>query len=363
MYDIQKLKDSLTTENIYELLNNFGGNPEFKSFGIVADTICHNPSGEGSHKLYFYENSSLFSCFTNCDRFDVIELVQKVFYQQKQVKLSITAAIDYLISYFNIEQDRPVITLLDNEDNKIFQKYNLRMEKKEVIGQEIKYQPYDTSILDKFIYLPIQPWLKEGISQQVLQDARIGYYPGGEQITIPHYDYKGNFIGLRGRSLITTEAEKYGKYRPLYINGQLYNHAIGGNLYNLNNTKENISKTHMAIVFESEKSTLKYRTAVGSHNDISVASCGSVLTNRQYELLKSFGATEIILCFDKDFTDRTGDDFKRVQKRLIKQAKAFGNEVLVSIVFDKQDLLDYKDSPIDKGIEVFNELYKDRIIL
>lgn len=363
MHDIQRLKDNLTIENIYEILNNFGGNPEFKPFGLVADTICHNPQGEGSHKLYYYENTALFSCFTNCDRFDIIELVQKAFAIQKHVEMSLTMATEYLMNYFGIERDNPILITLNNEDNKAFQRYEARKEKKEVKGQEIKYKPYKEDILNKFVYLPIAPWLYEGISQKVLKEAKIGYYPGSEQITIPHYDYNSNLIGIRGRSLILGEAEKYGKYRPLYINGELFNHAIGGNLYNLNNSKDNISKSHIAVVFESEKSTLKYRSAVGADNDISVASCGSVLTNRQYELLKKFGANEIVLCFDKDFEDRTSDEFKRVVNRLTKQAKTFGNEILISIVFDKADLLDYKDSPIDKGIDIFNTLYKDRLVL
>ena len=47
--------------------------------------------------------------------------------------------------------------------------------------------------------------------------------------------------------------EKYGKYRPVKINNLLYNHPLGMNLYNLNNSKNNIKLFGKAIVFESEK--------------------------------------------------------------------------------------------------------------
>ena len=70
----------------------------------------------------------------------------------------------------------------------------------------------------------IKPWLDEGISQQALDNAEIGYYPGDAQITIPHFDKNGRFIGLRGRTLVKEEAELYGKYRPMKVNGQMYNH-------------------------------------------------------------------------------------------------------------------------------------------
>jgi len=47
------------------------------------------------------------------------------------------------------------------------------------------------------------------------------------------------------------------------------------NLYNLNNSKKNIELIKKAIIFESEKSCLKYQSYFGIDNDISVACCGS----------------------------------------------------------------------------------------
>lgn len=111
-----------------------------------------------------------------------------------------------------------------------------------------------------------------------MDNARIGFFPGGDQITIPHYDINNRFIGLRGRSLSKEDAEKYGKYRPLKVGKQLYNHPLGMNLYNINNSKENIKRLRKAIVFESEKSCLLYQTHFGIENDISVACCGSNIT-------------------------------------------------------------------------------------
>jgi DNA primase len=37
--------------------------------------------------------------------------------------------------------------------------------------------------------------------------------------------------------------------------------------------------------------------------------------------------------------------------------------VEINIMYDRNDLLDEKDAPIDKGIEVFNKLYNNRIKL
>ena len=55
-FDKSKIKESLSTENIFDLLTEWGGDPEYTDFGILSTTICHNVPGEGSRKLYYYEN-------------------------------------------------------------------------------------------------------------------------------------------------------------------------------------------------------------------------------------------------------------------------------------------------------------------
>ena len=59
VYDKIKIRETLTSENIFDLLQEFGGDPSKESFGFLSATICHNPPGEGSRKLYYYENTGL----------------------------------------------------------------------------------------------------------------------------------------------------------------------------------------------------------------------------------------------------------------------------------------------------------------
>ena len=37
-------------------------------------------------------------------------------------------------------------------------------------------------------------------------------------LLIPHYDKDGRFVGLRGRSLCAADSERFGKYRPIFVN-------------------------------------------------------------------------------------------------------------------------------------------------
>ena len=80
-------------------------------------------------------------------------------------------------------------------------------------------------------------------------------------------------------------------------------------------------------------------------------------------MLLSLGVQEIIIGFDRQY-EKTGDDnWKKWTKKLIDINKKYGSKVQISFLWDKEHLLDFKDSPIDNGPNVFMDLFKDRIII
>jgi hypothetical protein len=168
---------------------------------------------------------------------------------------------------------------------------------------------------------------------------------------------------LRGRTLCKEEGEIYGKYRPIKIGKDLYNHPLGMNLYNFNNSKDNIRLSKKAIVFEGEKSCLLYQSYFGLENDISVACCGSSLSAHQVQQLMDAGAEEIVVAFDRQFKEIGDEEFKHLKKNLLKLRTKYKNYVNISFIFDKKMVTGYKSSPIDHGPQIFMELFKNRIIL
>lgn len=182
VFDKVEIKDSLSSENIFELLVDFGGDPEYSSFGILCSTICHNPPGEGSRKLYFYDNSHLFRCYTGCDSyFDVFELVIKVAKIQWDQEFDLNDAVRWIAQRFgiageNVEEDE----CKQLEDWKILATYD-KIQEVEIKDKKIVLKTYDDTILSRFNYnVKITPWLNEGISQEALNQAMIGFYPGGD---------------------------------------------------------------------------------------------------------------------------------------------------------------------------------------
>ena len=366
VFDKHEIRESLGLEDIFSLLQEWGGDPEYSVFGILCSTICHNKPGEGSKKLYFYENTGLFKCYTGCENstFDIFELTIKIADIQWNKVYDLNDAVRWIANKFGIMgvyEEGPEEEEL--EDWKYLANYE-RIQEVELKSNNITLKDYDDIILSRFNYnIKITPWLKEGISQEALDQAKIGYYVGGDQITIPHFDKDNRFIGLRGRTVCAEEGERFGKYRPLKINGLLYNHPLGMNLYNFNKSKKNIAILKKAIVFEGEKSSLLYQSYFGLENDISVACCGSSISAYQIQMLLDAGAEEIIIAFDRQFQNIGDDEFKRLKNNLLKIRNKYKNFALISFIFDKNKLTGYKSSPIDFGPEVFMQLFKERIII
>ena len=71
----------------------------------------------------------------------------------------------------------------------------------------------------------------------------------------------------------------------------------------------------------------------------------------------------IFVAYDKQFQEKGDKEFEKLTKNFENMAKKYGNIVKISFLFDKGNLLGYKDAPIDRGPEVFLQLFKTRIFL
>ena len=329
VFDKLKIREALTDENVFDLLQEWGGDPSYDTYGFVSTTICHNPPGEGSRKLYYYTNTGLFRCYTGCDSyFDIFELVSKVAKIQWDKDFDLNDAVRWVAQKFGFSgdhEDRPEDEDLD--DWKYLANYE-RIQDISLKDNSVLLKVYENDILERF-----------------------------------NYKVKIRFVGLRGRTVCEEEGERYGKYRPMRVNGIQYNHPLGMNLYNFNNSKDNIKLMKKAIIFEGEKSTLLYQSYFGLQNDISVACCGSSVSAHQMQLLLDAGAEEIIIAFDRQFQEIGDTEFKHLKKNLLKLRDKYKTYATISFIFDKNKTTGYKSSPIDEGPEKFLNLFKERIVL
>ena len=103
-YNKDELKENLSLENVFSLVEELGGEPIYTNFGFVAKTICHNPPHQGSMKLYFYSNTNLFKCYTQCfETFDIFELLIKI-KKQLNEEYDLVKAMIFIANKFKIIQ-------------------------------------------------------------------------------------------------------------------------------------------------------------------------------------------------------------------------------------------------------------------
>ena len=358
-YNKDEVKDLIEIDDVYNLLEFFSAEPDLCGDYIISRTICHNGIGEGSKKLFYYNSTKLFVCYTHCDEsFDIFGLVQKV----RNVDLN--TAVEFIADFFNLQNQlsSPNYKKTFNDDFNIIAKWNEAENLEDPSLETIELPEYDIDIIKYYPQPHIKQWEDIGISKEVCDFMDIHYDPINNNILIPHFDANGRCIGIRQRTC-TKELEQYGKYKP-WFNGQtLYRHPLGFNLYGLNKSQERIKQLKTVIVGESEKDVLSFQSYFGTSNNICVAICGSSISKYQFKLLKDLDIQEMVIAFDHDCYDSNDENGKETQQKIAKVAKKFVKDVKVSVIWDKENILGYKSSPLDEGADKFMYLFKNRIIL
>ena len=323
MIDFKQIRRNITTNQILEIMMRWGvDNYEDRGNLIVFPTVCHNSlDDQASMKLYYYDNSKLFHCYTECDEsFDIFELgIRIAFNQGKEKQLfdvvdDIVNIIDYTLpsSFEQPSYKAPLKPIVENN-------YNITLKK------------YEDRILNYFKTDSILLWENEGIKKNILKQFEIGFYKMQNKITIPHRDLFGNLVGIRGRALNYADIEK-GKYMPLFVNGIMYSHPLSFNLYGMFQNIDAIKKYKTAYIFEGEKSVLLSNSYYGKES-LAVASCGSTINKFQIMMLiKYLGVRDIVICFDRQF--ETSQEEEKYFYKLNNLGLKYKNYVNIDFIFD-----------------------------
>lgn len=183
-------------------------------------------------------------------------------------------------------------------------------------------------------------WRSEGISDESLEKFQVKYDSFSERIVYPIKNVDGKIVNIGGRTVDSDwKAKKLRKYCYFYQWGTM------NTIYGLSDNLEYIKEKKEIIIFEGCKSVLLA-------DSWGIRNTGAILTSHlnanQLKILAKLGC-RVVFALDKDI-DVTQD-------HQINKLKQF---VTVEYIKDKRNLLNEKDSPVDKGVEVFQKLYEQR---
>lgn len=347
--DYEEIISNLNVDAIISMMKKLGANKYIdKDTYIIFPTICHNENAEdASMKLYFYKDTKLFVCFTECNNMSIFKFL-KTYYETRGIEY------DWYQDIYMAVRDCSNFKTIDGF---VVEKYKSLHSRYESKKRNIELPEYNKSVLECFIdYAPIE-WLNDGISYETMKKFNIKYSISQNKIIIPHYDINNRLIGIRGRALNDWEVENIGKYAPIKVENIWYKHPLSMNLYGLNFNKDNIAKTGICFIAEGEKSVLQSESF--SYPNCTIATCGSTGINK-YQLnilMKVPNLQEIVLCYDRE--EKPGEE--KYFNKLYENCKKYSHYINTSFIYPRNGEIELKQSPFDKGEQTFFELLRRRV--
>ncbi|WP_080845668.1 DNA primase [Cytobacillus gottheilii] len=202
---------------------------------------------------------------------------------------------------------------------------------------ENKVHPY--KVYNSFGIIPYKGWIDEGLYPSTQKEFEVGIDVNSERITFTVHNRKGELIGIKGRYCGNDEKIK-NQYKYIYL--LPCNKSI--EFFNFHRALPYIEEKKEVIIVEGGKTTM-FLHQWGFKNSISIE--GDSLSDYQIKILKELGLDiRFIFAYDK------GKDAEFV----VKEASKLHGRLRYGI-YDVENLLEDKDSPTDKGKEVWEHLY------
>lgn len=282
-------------------------------------------TNEKTPSFFVNEDKKVWYCFSCGDGGNVINFAKKYH------KVTYEQAVKMLASYANIDlDDEPIL--------KVMRRYKRKQEEECPIRQEL-----DKNIMQKYKNVTIQSWINEGISREVLEKYQVRYDDTACRIVFPVWDIDGRLINIKGRAA-HPQWKDFGMAKYIYYYPLGKNDLFWGYHWHINDI---LTKNEIILV-EGEKSVMKLETN-GVNNAVAIST--SHLSKDQMQILMKL-RVNVVIALDKD---KNPLEDKNIMN-LAKYNKCY-------VMLDEQDLLDKKDAPIDKGIEIWNALYERRKLI
>lgn len=200
--------------------------------------------------------------------------------------------------------------------------------------------------MDIFQHRPITEWENEFITPEIADYFEVRYAPNDNALVFPVRDLGGNIINVKGRRLGNEWKEETGKKKAKYFH--YFN--MQGDIdffWGWAEATDGAFRNKIMVLVEAEKSVMQ---AFGyGHNNV-VAMGTSHITDYQLRTLVR-QQLPVVLAVDKDkmLAIRSDDNFFKLSRMID-----------CYTLSDSEGLLGEKDSPTDRGKEVFERLLDNK---
>lgn len=351
MSDLKNIKDRLRDEDkIERLLEAIGCEyvkPEQRG-ELVTAQLPERYYSNNKRAVQVRLNESLSCYIRNRTDFkgDIFSLVSYIHYDKRgeEIDKNLPKAKEFICNLFGWNE------FLNKKGFKdvIVKDYTASL--KAIIGEkkkavEIKSNPIlPDDIMNRYYFygkpLPYKGWIEEGISYKTQMIYGVGFDLESKRIVFPLKNRFGKIVGVKGRIMKDEDDDR--KYLYLHPCQNRYE------WFNFHLAHQHILLKKKVYIFEAEKSCMKAHT-LGIYNTLGIG--GSEISEEQVEMIKQLGLDiKIILCYDKGISV---EQIKNVA-RLFEGREIYG-------MYDIDNVLNDKDSPIDKGIDTWNYLLKNNV--
>lgn len=333
-------KQLLKEENIEELLESLGCDfiKREQRGGLVTAQLPESFGSDNRRAVQVYANESMTTKIRNISDFsgDIFSLVSFLKFKTEPAKLQDTfkQSINFIAELFGWS----VSSGKSQRKRDYTSPLKKLASKSKGFSERVPNEVIEEKTLREFRSIADYGWYKEGISLRTQEFYDIGFDFQTHRTTIPIRNENGELVGVKGRLV---KEEDVNDFNPKYK--YVYKCNISQEWFNMYVAKTEIMRSKKVYIFESEKSVMKLHTN-GIRNALAISS--SDISEVQVSMIKNLGLDiDIVLCYDKD----------KLPKEVKKQAVKFTNRDVYAIV-DVNNMLAEKDSPIDKGIEVWYDL-------
>lgn len=298
-----------------------------------------NPDGDNQNAVSIRLNNSLSTTNYTRSKFNEYEGKDFISLIQYHKECGFLEAINYICDVLDINFDGKYIKTKKSSAYEFLMSATKDIENDEE-ELDIGY-PLSEEYSDMFVKCPHKIYEDDGVSIESQIKFEVSYDILDNRIVIPIRNDEGEIMTFKGRSCEDYKSKGIPKFIYYYpFKGEYYLYGLYENIFD-------IQLNEYIYIFESEKAVMQC-DSVGINNCVAISK--KVISDYQIKKILKLGK-KVVLCLDKDVS----------KEDVLLECEKFNNLVEVYYLWDNNNLLCKKDSPIDKGIHIFNELLNNKL--